>query len=257
MKKTVLITGASSGFGKACAERFALAGHRLILLARRADRLHDLAEALGAQCDVTVIAADITDAQAVETALTHLNEPFDQPDILINNAGLALGLSPADEADMADWETMIATNVTALVRMTRLILPGMVQRDRGHIINIGSTAGHWPYPGGNVYGASKAFVQMFSRELRADLLGKKIKVSNIDPGMAETEFSLVRFNQAQEKADKVYEGTKPLSAQDIAEIVFWVCNTPAHVNINSLEVMPVCQAWGPLKVDRSMSFADE
>ncbi|MDP3518076.1 MAG: SDR family oxidoreductase [Pseudohongiella sp.] len=257
MKKTVLITGASSGFGKACAERFAQAGHRLILLARRADRLNDLAEQLASQCDVCVLCVDITDATAVQNALASLQAPFDQPDVLINNAGLALGLSPADEADLTDWETMIATNVTALVRMTRLVLPGMVKRDHGHVINIGSTAGHWPYPGGNVYGASKAFVQMFSRELRADLLGKKIKVSNIDPGMAETEFSLVRFDQAKDKADKVYEGTKPLSAEDIAEIIFWVCSTPAHVNINTLEVMPVCQAWGPLKVDRTMSFSAE
>jgi NADP-dependent 3-hydroxy acid dehydrogenase YdfG len=257
MTKTVLITGASSGFGKACAQRFAQSGYRLILLARRADRLEELAAQLAAQCEVCVLAVDITDTPALEHSLNSLNKPFTNVDILINNAGLALGLSAADEAELSDWQTMIATNVTALVTMTRLILPSMVAQNSGHIINIGSTAGHWPYPGGNVYGASKAFVQMFSRELRADLLGKKIKVSNIDPGMAETEFSLVRFNQAQEKADKVYEGTTPLSAEDIADIIHWVCNTPAHVNINTLEVTPLCQAWGPLKVDRSMKFADE
>ena len=257
MTKTVLITGASSGFGEACAKRFAETGCRLILLARRAERLQALAALLSSKTDVCILTVDITDTAALQRAVDSLQAPFDQPDILINNAGLALGLSPADEADLSDWHTMIATNVTALVSMTRMVLPGMVDRNAGHVINIGSTAGNWPYPGGNVYGATKAFVQMFSRELRADLLGKKIKVTNIDPGMAETEFSLVRFNQAQDKAAKVYEGTEPLSAEDIADIVFWVCNTPAHVNINTLEVMPLCQAWGPLKVDRNMTSREK
>ena len=188
MTKTVLITGASSGFGEACAKRFAETGCRLILLARRAERLQALAALLSSKTDVCILTVDITDTAALQRAVDSLQAPFDQPDILINNAGLALGLSPADEADLSDWHTMIATNVTALVSMTRMVLPGMVDRNAGHVINIGSTAGNWPYPGGNVYGATKAFVQMFSRELRADLLGKKIKVTNIDPGMAETEF---------------------------------------------------------------------
>lgn len=255
MTRTVLITGASSGFGKACAERFAAAGDRLILLARRKDRLDALAAKLQESCEICLLNVDITDAAALEKAVNSLAAPFDQPDILINNAGLALGLLPAPESDMQDWETMIHTNNLALVRMTRLILPGMVQRNRGHIINIGSTAGNWPYPGGNVYGATKAFVQQFSRGLRSDVLGKKVKVTNIEPGMAETEFSLVRFKHNNEQADKVYEGTQALSAGDIADTVFWVCNTPPHVNINSLEMMPLCQAWGPFKIDRNMDFS--
>lgn len=255
MTRTVLITGASSGFGKACAQRFAAAGDRLILLARRKERLEELAATLAASCDISLLNVDITDAAALEKAVQSLSHPFDQPDILINNAGLALGLLPAHETDISDWETMIQTNNLALVRMTRLILPGMVARNRGHIINVGSTAGNWPYPGGNVYGATKAFVQQFSRGLRADLLGKKIKVSNIEPGMAESEFSLVRFKHNKEQADKVYEGTQPLCPEDIADIIFWVCNTPAHVNINTMEVMPLCQAWGPFRIDRDMEFS--
>jgi hypothetical protein len=254
MTRTVLITGASSGFGKACAERFAAAGDRLILLARRKERLDALAAKLSNSCELTLLNVDITDANALEQAISSLSQPFTQIDILINNAGLALGLSPAPKTDMQDWETMILTNNLALVRMTQLVLPGMVARDRGHIINIGSTAGNWPYPGGNVYGASKAFVQQFSRGLRSDVLGKKIKVTNIEPGMAETEFSIVRFKQDKEQAAKVYDGAQALSAEDVADIIFWVCSTPAHVNINAMEIMPLCQAWGPLKVDRTMDF---
>jgi len=253
MTRTVLITGASSGFGEACAKKFAESGDNLVLLARRNERLQSLAGELTAQCRVQSLSIDLTDAAALEAALQTLPDWCQNPDILINNAGLALGLSAAHEADMQDWATMINTNITALVHMTRLLLPGMVARNRGHIINVGSTAGSWPYPGGNVYGATKAFVQQFSRELRADLLGKQIKVSNIEPGMAETEFSLVRFKQDQNKADNVYDGTQPLTAQDIADIIHWVCSVPPHVNINAMEVMPLCQAWGPLKVDRDMA----
>lgn len=254
MTRTVLITGASSGFGRACAQRFASAGDRLILLARRQERLQALAAELQGQCELHLLVCDVTDASALEHAIHSLRAPFDTPDILINNAGLALGLEPAHEADIRDWETMIATNVMALVRMTRLILPGMVARDRGHIINIGSTAGNWPYPGGNVYGATKAFVQQFSRELRADVLGKKVKVTNIEPGLAETEFSLVRFKHNSDQASKVYDGTRPLSADDVADIIFWVCSTPPHVNINAMEIMPLCQAWGPFRIDRSIDY---
>lgn len=254
MSRTILVTGASSGFGAACARRFAAAGDNLLLLARREDRLLTLQNELSSQCQVHVLSIDITRQDALAAALNDVPPPFSAPDVLINNAGLALGLSAAQTADMSDWQTMIDTNITALVHMTRLILPGMVARDRGHIINIGSTAGSWPYPGGNVYGSTKAFVKQFSRELRADVLGKKIKVTNIEPGLAETEFSLVRFSHDAEQAAKVYDGTKPLSAADIADIIFWVTNTPAHVNINAMEVMPLCQAWGPLKIDRGMMF---
>jgi NADP-dependent 3-hydroxy acid dehydrogenase YdfG len=253
MTRTVLITGASSGFGKACARKFANGGDDLILLARRVDRLEKLKTELSSHARIHTLGIDLTDAAALEGKLQEMPEWCQTPDILINNAGLALGLSSAHDADMQDWETMINTNITALVRMTRLLLPGMVARDRGHIINVGSTAGNWPYPGGNVYGATKAFVQHFSRELRADLLGKNIKVSNIEPGLAETEFSLVRFKQDQEKADSVYDGIQPLAPQDIADIIHWVCSVPPHVNINAMEIMPLCQAWGPLKIDRLMS----
>lgn len=252
MTRTVMITGASSGFGAGCARRFAQSGARLVLLARRAERLESLRQELPHESEVHVAAVDIIDTEAVQSTLDELPASHREIDVLINNAGLALGLEMAPEAEMGDWETMIETNITALVRMTRLILPAMVARDSGHIVNIGSTAGNWPYPGGNVYGASKAFVQHFSRELRADLLGSRIRVSNIDPGLAETEFSRVRFRQDKERAASVYEGTRPLSAEDIAEIIHWVCSVPPHVNINALEVMPVCQAWGPLAVNRNM-----
>ena len=249
-----MISGASSGFGAACARRFAQQGARLILLARRADRLQQIVDELPAGTQSHVAVVDVRDADALQTLVDTLPEPFSAPDILINNAGLALGLEPAHQADMDEWRTMIDTNITALVHLTRLVLPGMVARDRGHIVNIGSTAGNWPYPGGNVYGSTKAFVKQFSRELRADLLGSRIKVTNIEPGMAETEFSVVRFRHNAEQAQKVYQDVKPLGADDIADIICWVCSTPAHVNINALEVMPLCQAWGPFNISRSMTF---
>lgn len=252
MCKTVLITGASSGFGEACAEKFAESGHSLVLLARRLDRLEALAQRLSGRCAVHIARLDITDPEAVNTVLDNLPEKFRAVDILVNNAGLALGLDPAHQADMRDWETMVETNILGLLRVTRRLLPGMVARNSGHIINIGSTAGSWPYPGGNVYGASKSFVQMFSRQLRADLLGKQIRVTNLDPGLAETEFSEVRFKSNKEQAKQLYKNTQPLTAQDIADIVHWVTSVPAHVNINTLEVMPVCQAWSPLSVDKEM-----
>ncbi len=253
MRQTILITGASSGFGQACARKFSQSGDALILVARRTDRLEQLQKELRPLCPVHILTLDVTDTVAVAEVLDSLPADFSDVDVLINNAGLALGLGSAQDADLSDWDTMINTNITAVVHMTRVILPGMVARNRGHIINIGSTAGNWPYPGGNVYGASKAFVQQFSRNLRADLIGKQIRVSNIEPGMAETEFSQVRFKQDKERADKVYQDVKPLSAQDVADIVHWVCKVPPHVNINTLEVMPICQAWGALAVDRGMN----
>jgi 3-hydroxy acid dehydrogenase / malonic semialdehyde reductase len=250
MKKCVLITGASSGFGEACARRYAAAGDDLVLCARRVERLHTLKKSLSSE-RVHVQSLDVSDRHAVETLLSRLPESYQHIDVLVNNAGLALGLEPAHEVDLDDWETMVDTNIKGLMRMTRQILPGMVKRSRGHIINIGSVAGNWPYPGGNTYGATKAFVQQFSRGLKADLLGTPLRVSNIDPGLAETEFSQVRMKGDAAKAKDIYSGTQPLTAEDIAEIVYWVTSLPAHVNINNLEVMPVCQAWSPLAVDRS------
>lgn len=253
MSKTILITGASSGFGKACAEKFAQGGNSLILLARREDRLVQLREQLASKCSIFTARFDVTDAECVGNTLSNLPSAFKNIDILVNNAGLALGLEPAHQANFNDWETMVHTNILGLLRVTRYLLPTMVERNSGHIVNIGSMAGSWPYPGANAYGASKAFVQQFSRELRADLLGKNIRVSNIDPGMAATEFSIARFKNDELKAKDVYQNTKPLSAEDIAEIIHWVTSVPPHVNINTVEVMPVCQAWGALNVDRTMA----
>ncbi|MET0088760.1 MAG: SDR family oxidoreductase [Candidatus Thiodiazotropha sp.] len=252
MKKCVLITGASSGFGEACARRFAAEGHDLVLCARRTERLESLAASLQTADSVICRTLDVTQSEQVDRFLDELPESHREIDVLVNNAGLALGLEPAYEADLEDWETMVDTNIKGLIRMTRRILPGMVERRRGQIVNIGSVAGNWPYPGGNAYGATKAFVQQFSRNLRSDLLGTPIRVSNIEPGLAETEFSLVRLKGDAGKASSVYENTQPLSAEDIAEIIFWVTALPAHVNINTLEVMPVCQAWAPFAVDRTL-----
>lgn len=252
MAKTVMITGASSGFGEAAARRFAKEQCTLVLAARSLNKLRELAQELSPLCPVHFAAMDVTSADSVASFFAELPAEFQQIDVLINSAGLALGLEPAFEADLGNWEAMIDTNVTGLLRVTRAVLPAMVERDTGHIINIGSTAGNWPYPGGNAYGATKAFVQNFSRSLRADLLGKHVRVTNIEPGMAQTNFSNVRFKGDTQKADKVYAGTKPLTAEDIADIIYWVNSVPAHVNVNTLEVMPVCQAWSALTVNRDM-----
>jgi NADP-dependent 3-hydroxy acid dehydrogenase YdfG len=252
MKKRVLITGASSGFGAACARRFSAAGDDLVLTARREDRLGALCDALSGKGEVHIQALDVTDRRAVDGFLDSLPEACREIDVLINSAGLALGLEPAHQVDLEDWETMVDTNIKGLMRMTRLILPGMVERRRGHIVNLGSVAGSWPYPGGNAYGGSKAFVQQFTRGLKADLIGTPLRVTNIEPGLAETEFSLVRMKGDAEKASEVYKGTQPLTAEDIAEIVYWVTALPPHVNINTMEVMPVCQAWSPFAVDRTL-----
>ena len=251
MKKTVFITGATSGFGKACAGRFAKEGWRLILAARRNERLQDLQKELGKMEPVHIITMDVRDRKAIQFGTENLPDEFKSIDVLINNAGLALGLEPANKADLDDWETMVDTNIKGLMYCTRSLLPGMTARKQGHIINIGSVAGNWPYPGGNVYGATKAFVKQFSNNLRADLLGTRIRVTNIEPGMAESEFSVVRFEGDKDKAAQVYEGMKPLTPDDIAEIVFWVASLPSHVNINSLEVMPTNQSWGPFAVQRN------
>jgi len=247
---TVLITGASSGFGLACAEKFAVAGNKLILAARREDRLDALASQLSERAEVFSLKLDVRSRSAVEQAVATLPEDFQHVDILINNAGLAKGLGGADVADLDDWEQMVDTNVKGLMYVTRAVLPGMVARGGGHIVNLGSVAASWPYPGGNTYGGTKAFVQQFSRNLRTDLSGKNIRISNIEPGMCETEFSLVRFNGDQRQADQVYAGMKPLSAGDIAEIIYWVTALPPHINVNQMEVMPTAQSWSPFTVHR-------
>lgn len=249
MNKTILITGATSGFGKATAELFVEKGWNVILTGRRQERLEELQLTLGAS-SVHIAAFDVRDRESTASMITAIPEEFQNIDILLNNAGLALGLSSSYEADLDEWEIMVDTNIKGLLYMTRLILPGMVERGRGHIINIGSMAASWPYPGGNTYGASKAFVQQFSRNLRSDLHGTGIRVTNVEPGLAETEFSLVRFSGDREKAGSVYNGLEPLLPVDIAEIVYWTASRPARVNINCVEVMPVCQSWSPLAIDR-------
>ena len=246
---TVFVTGASAGFGSAMARRFAASGSRVILAGRRFERLQALAAELGPK--TLPLMLDVGDRAAVTAAIDSLPADFAAVDLLINNAGLALGLEPAQRASLDDWQRMIDTNVSGLVHVTHALLPGLVARARGHIVNIGSTAGEWPYPGGNVYGATKAFVHQFSMNLRADLLGTPVRVSNIEPGLCGgTEFSTVRFHGDQAKADRVYENTQPLTAEDIADTVYWVATLPAHVNINNLQMMPVCQANGPLAVHR-------
>ncbi|WP_321368212.1 SDR family oxidoreductase [uncultured Desulfuromusa sp.] len=245
MKKTILITGATSGFGKACAEYFAAQGWQLILTGRRRERLEQLQQQLGENVR-QIMALDVRDREQVFEKLGALTEV----DVLLNNAGLALGLEPSWEVNIDDWETMVDTNIKGLMYCTRALLPQMVTRNSGHIVNIGSTAGSWPYPGGNVYGGTKAFVKQFSRNLRADLIGSKVRVTNVAPGMAESEFSNVRFKGDTEQAAKVYQGAEALRPEDIAETVFWIVNRPAHVNINAVEMMPVDQAWGPFAIHR-------
>ncbi|WKZ57338.1 MAG: SDR family NAD(P)-dependent oxidoreductase [Bdellovibrionota bacterium] len=247
---TIVITGATSGFGTAIAKRCAAEKAKLVLIGRRAERLTALHAELSPHTAVHTLQLDVTQREAVSVALRQLPGPFDQPTALINNAGLALGMTGADQSDLNDWETMVDTNIKGLLYCTHALLPAMVERNNGHIVNIGSVAGNWPYPGGNVYGATKAFVQQFSRNLRAELLGKQIRVTNIEPGLAQTEFSEVRFKGDSYRAHKVYDGTTPLSADDIADTVEWVLTRPLHVNINSIELMPTCQAWGHLALMR-------
>ena len=221
-------------------------------MARRLERLTDLASSLEEDAQCHVVELDVRDSNAVSEAFATLPELFHQPDILINNAGLALGLSGADAVDLDDWETMVDTNIKGLMYCTRACLPMMVEQGRGHVINMGSVAANWPYPGGNVYGGTKAFVQQFTRNLRTDLLGKGVRATVIEPGMCETEFSVVRFSGDESKAAAVYEGMKPLSADDIADVIVWVALRPAHVNINQIELMPVEQTWSPFAVHREL-----
>jgi 3-hydroxy acid dehydrogenase/malonic semialdehyde reductase len=250
MAMTILVTGATAGFGAAMARRFVRDGHRVIAAGRRAARLTDLQQELGDA--LLPLMLDVSDARAVAALPGSLPPSWQEVDVLVNNAGLALGLDPAFEADIEDWDLMVATNVTGLIHITRALLPGMVERNRGHIINLSSTAASYPYPGGHVYGASKAFVTQFSLNLRADLVGRSVRVTDLEPGLCGgTEFSVNRFGGDQQRADAVYAGTVPLTAEDIAEAAAWVIGLPAHVNINRIEMMPTCQAPGPLAVKRA------
>jgi len=245
---TILITGATAGFGQSTALRFARAGWRVVATGRRLERLESLKDELGDSCHILEL--DIRDRDRVMRTLGNLPRPFDRVDVLVNNAGLALGLEPAHDTDLENWEVMVDTNVKGLLYATRAVLPGMVSRNHGHVVNIGSIAAATPYPGGNVYGATKAFVHQFSRNLRADLLGTAVRVTNVEPGLAETEFAIVRFKGDAERAKAFYKGADPLTGDDIAEIVFWVATLPPHVNVNLMEIMPVSQAWGPPAIHR-------
>lgn len=248
-QQTVFVTGASAGFGDAITRRFVAEGARVIAVARSADKLEKLAGELGDA--VLTLKLDVSDPEAVKAKIDGLPEAWREVDVLVNNAGLAKGLQPAHQADLADWDEMIATNVRGLTHVTRALLPGMVERGRGHVLNIGSIAGTYPYPGGNVYGATKAFVHQFSLNLRSDLHGTGVRVTNIEPGMVGgTDFSKVRFDGDQGKADKVYQGTTPLTADDVAESVYWAASQPKHVNINVIELMPVVQSFSALQIYR-------
>jgi 3-hydroxy acid dehydrogenase / malonic semialdehyde reductase len=249
---TVFVTGASTGFGEAIARRFAADGARVVISARRAGRIADLATELGG--GVLPVTLDVRDRGAVAALVAGLPPEFAEIDVLVNNAGLALGLEPAYKADLDDWDAMVDTNCKGVTYCTRAILPGMVKRGRGHVINLGSIAGSYPYPGGNVYGATKAFVHQFSLDLRSDLHGTGVRVTSVEPGLSGgTEFSVVRFGGDQARAGQVYQGVHPLEAGDVAEAVYWAASLPPHVNINVIEMMPVAQSFGPLAVAREGS----
>ena len=247
--KIALITGATAGIGEAVAHRFSEFGMNLVLVGRRTDKLKKLANTL--KTDTHILSLDVSDRQGVAKAFSDLPNNFFEIDILVNNAGLALGLESAAEADLNDWDQMIDTNIKGLIYCARAVLPGMISRNKGHVVNIGSVAGSYPYPGGNVYGGTKAFVHQFSLNLRADLLGTQVRVSCIEPGMTETEFLTVRFKGDSEKAQNLLRGATPMRASDVAEVVHFVVTAPSHVNINSLELMPVTQAFGPFAIHRS------
>ncbi|WP_083982939.1 SDR family oxidoreductase [Actinomadura hibisca] len=250
MPKTAFVTGASAGFGAEITRRLATEGTRVVASARRADLLANLAADHPDR--VHPLELDVRDKTAVEQAIATLPPEFADIDILVNNAGLAKGLGPAQEADLDDWDQMLDTNCRGLMYCTRAILPGMVERGRGHVINLGSVAGTYPYPGGNVYGATKAFVHQFSQNLRSDLHGTGIRVTCIEPGMCgDTEFSTVRFGGDQDRAQAVYKGMQPLTPTDIAEAVSWAASQPAHVNINVIELMPTAQSFAPFQIHRT------
>ncbi len=244
----VLVTGATSGFGRATARRFVAAGARVIAAGRRTERLAALVKECGDR--LLPVPLDVRDEAAVFAAVAGLPPSFADISVLVNSAGLALGLEPAHQVSIDDWTTMIDTNVRGLAVVTRAVLPGMVARGRGHVINLGSIAGEYPYPGGNVYCGTKAFVRQFSLALRADLHSRNVRVTVVEPGMAETEFSEVRLKDMA-KARAVYQGIQALSAEDVAETVYWAATLPDHVNINVIEVMPTAQAFGPFAVHRT------
>jgi NADP-dependent 3-hydroxy acid dehydrogenase YdfG len=246
----VFITGATAGFGAAMARTFVQNGHKVLISGRREDRLQTLSAELGDA--VLPVVLDVTDKASIKAALDGLPAEWKQIDVLINNAGLALGVTPAHESSLDDWDTMIATNCSGLVAMTRAILPDMVKRGSGTVINLGSVAGAYPYPGGNVYGATKAFVEQFTLNLRADLVGTGVRATNLAPGLCGgTEFSNVRMKGDDEAAAKVYEGTTPLTAEDIANTAFWIATLPPHININRIEMMPTCQGFSPFTIKRN------
>ncbi len=253
MKHTVLITGATAGFGEATARRFLANGHKVIAAGRRAERLEALKASLPAdqQKDLFTLVLDVCDNAQVEGFIANLPAAFSQITILVNNAGLALGLDPAHKALISDWDRMMDTNVKGLVHMTHAVLPGMVERKCGHIINIGSVAGLYAYAGSNVYGASKAFVKQFSMNLRADLIGTPLRVTCIEPGLsAGTEYSNVRFKGDTARVEKIYQGVEALSPDNVAEAIYWTATLPSHVNINALEIMPVQQSFAGTTVYR-------
>lgn len=245
----VFITGATSGFGAAAARRYVAAGGKVVATGRREDRLLALRDELGHdKCHI--IPLDVRDRKAMQAAIASIPAPFDAINIVLANAGLALGLQPAAETDLDDWETMIDTNIKGLVYTVRLLLPGLIERGGGHVVTMGSVAGEYAYPGASVYAASKAFVKHFALAIRSDLQGKNVRVTNIEPGMTETEFSVVRFKGDEDKAGNVYAGMQPMTAEDIAESIFWATSLPAHVNINKIEMMATEQAIGPFIVHR-------
>jgi 3-hydroxy acid dehydrogenase/malonic semialdehyde reductase len=246
MEHTVLVTGATAGFGEATARRFLANGHKVVAVGRRVERLEALKLSLPTeqQKKLLTMVVDVCDSAQVDALATSLSAEFSKITVLVNNAGLALGLEPAYQAKISDWDQMIDTNIKGLVHMTRAFLPGMVERKCGHVINVGSVAGTYPYPGSNVYGSTKAFVKQFSLNLRADLIGTPLRVTCVEPGLSSgTEYSNVRFKGDDAKAEKVYEGIRALSADDIAEAIYWSATLPAHMNINALEIMPVQQSF--------------
>ncbi|WAP68320.1 SDR family NAD(P)-dependent oxidoreductase [Jiella pelagia] len=247
MSSTVLITGATAGFGQATARRFAKAGWRVVGTGRRAERLDELKAELGESFHP--LAFDITDEAAMDAALESLSGPFAEIDLLVNNAGLALGTAPAQDCSLADWQTMIATNVSALAAITHKLLPRLIER-KGAIVNLSSIAANWPYPGGNVYGATKAFVQQFSRNLRTDLHGTGVRVTSLEPGLCESEFTLVRTGGNTEAYKSAYAGANALQPEDLAETIFWIASCPPHMNVNQIEVMPVSQSWNGQRIHR-------
>lgn len=249
MTKTALITGATAGFGKAIARRFAAEGWNVVLTGRRRDRLEALVAELDGETRAHALNFDIRDEAATREALASLPAEFAAIDALVNNAGLALGTATADASDLNEWKTMIDTNVTGLVTITRLMIDTLIAQ-RGIVVNLASIASSWPYPGGNVYGGTKAFVRQFSLGLRSDLSSRGVRVTSIEPGLSESEFTLVRTGGNQAAYDKLYQGANPLQPEDIAETVYWVSSLPAHVNINSVEIMPVSQSWAPFQIHR-------